>query len=173
MASVPDDAPELPVPALGGGWALRPVAEPPGSPRSRAFTAARDRDGDAPTIVLRIHRVLHHPLHACYPFGAHDLAVELDPAVGLPVDLDSVPADPAPPAALLRALVPALFAASPDCRRVIAAPDEDDVRAQDVLEAGGFRRIAEADLPGRSVVLFAAEPPGIAGLPTALDDMPH
>jgi hypothetical protein len=151
-------ATELTVPAIGGGWALRPVAEPSGAAGTRAFAASVD---GGPEIALRIHRVPHHPLRACYPFGAHDLAVDL------------VATHPLRVGALLRALVPALFAAHPDCRRVIAAPDEDDTRTQDVLEAGGFLRITEADLPDRSVVLFAAEPPGLARLSTALDDMPH
>ncbi|WP_327341720.1 GNAT family N-acetyltransferase [Streptomyces europaeiscabiei] len=172
MATVHDDVPAPPVPAIGGGWVLRPAAEPVGSPvhaasRTRAFAASLD---GGPEIALRIHHVLRHPLRACYPFGAHDLAVDLD--LPEPSPPGPTPA-PDPASALLRELVPALFAATPDCRRVIAAPDEHDTRAQDVLKAGGFRRITEADLPDRSVVLFAAEPPGIAGLSTALDDMPH
>jgi hypothetical protein len=145
----------LPVPALGGGWTLRATTERSGT--SREFTASLD---GGPEIVLHIHRVRHHPLRACYPYGDHDLAVDLTVA------------EPEVPA-LLRELVPALFAASPRCRRVIAAPDERDIRAQEALEAGGFLRIAEADLPDRSVVLLVAEPPTITALSTALDDMPH
>lgn len=110
--------------------------------------------------VLRIHHVRHHPLRACYPYGAHDLAVDVT---------STAPEVPA----LLRELVPALFAKYPRCRRVIAAPDEGDVRTQEVLAAAGFLRVTEADLPGGSVVLFTAEPPSLAGLSTALDDMPH
>jgi len=121
-----------------------------------------------PELFLELHRVPGHPLRACYPFGAHDLAIGLV----LPSPDEAGPG-PGPAARLLRDLVPALFALAPRCRRVIAAPDENDTAAQLALEQGGFRRIAEADLPGGSVVLFAAEPPGIAGLSTALDDMPH
>jgi RimJ/RimL family protein N-acetyltransferase len=74
---------------------------------------------------------------------------------------------------LLRDLVRALFTAEPRCRRVIAAPDEDDTATQLLLEEGGFRRVTEADLPRGTVVLYAVEPPGLATLSTALDDMPH
>jgi hypothetical protein len=151
MATVLDDVPTAPVPALGGGWTLRPAA-------AHAYAAARD---SGPVILLGIHRVRHHPLRACYPFGAHDLVVEFRNPV----------ADPAPD--LLRELVPALFGSTPNCRRIIAAPDEDDARTQRALEAGGFSRVAEADLPAGSVVLYAAERPEIARLSTALDDMPH
>jgi hypothetical protein len=110
---------------------------------------------------LRLYRVRDHPLRACYPYGAHDLAVRL------------VRQDLAEAGRLLRDLVPALFAADPRCRRVVAAPAEDDIAAQAAFEAGGFRRVAEADLPDGSVVLYTVEPPEIAELPTALDDMPH
>lgn len=166
MATDLDDVRVPPVPAIGGGWALRRVAEPSGSPRSTARTYAAALDGGPEEILVRIQRVLHHPLRGCYPFGSHDLAVDL-------VLPEPAPSGQSPASGLLRGLGPALFAAAPNCRRVIAAPDEHDVRAQRVLEAGGFRRITEADLPDGSVVLFAVEPPGIAGLSTALDDMPH
>ncbi|MFE7273605.1 GNAT family N-acetyltransferase [Streptomyces sp. NPDC057623] len=158
MDLLSDTAPVPPVPALGGGWALRRICGPSGAD-VHGFAASH---GDGPQEVLvRVQRVWQHPLRAAYPMGAHDIAVWLDrPAPDLA-------------AGLLRALTPALFAADPRCRRVVAAPDEDDPRTQRVLEDGGFRRIAEADLPGGPVVLFAAEPPDIAGLPTAFDDMPH
>lgn len=73
----------------------------------------------------------------------------------------------------LRVLVPALFAADPHCRRLVAAPDEDDMVTQTVLEAGGFLQVAEVDLPDGSVMLFAVKRPEVACLSTALDDMPH
>lgn len=167
MATVPDDASVPPVTAIGGGWALRQVAEPPGFPHSAARTYAAALDGGPEEILVRIQRVLHHPLRACYPFGGHDLAV------GLVLPEPPPQGQTAAASGLLHELVPALFAAAPNCHRVIAAPDEHDTRAQRVLEAGGLRRITEADLPDGSVVLFAVEPPDIAGLSTALDDMPH
>ncbi|WP_371572665.1 hypothetical protein [Streptomyces sp. NBC_01314] len=181
MATLPPTAPAT---AIGGGWSLRPLDGPLGARRSaaRGYAASYgDGDGGGPEeFLVRVQRVRHHPLRACYPFGAHDLVVWLGDGDGHGGDGGSPDRDdraarvPERAAAgLLRVLAPALFAADARCRRVIAAPDEHDVRAQRVLAAGGFRRIAEADLPDGSVVLFAAEPPDIAELSTALDDMPH
>ncbi|MFK4102889.1 GNAT family N-acetyltransferase [Streptomyces sp. NPDC019531] len=176
MAIVLDAVSAPPVPTLGGGWTLRQAGDPAGvsraalsvsvpDTRTTARTYAATCDG-GPAILLEIHRVPHHTLRACYPFGAHDLAVEVVlPAPG--------PSGQAPASRLLRELVPALFAADPRCRRVVAAPAEDDSPAQRALEAAGFRRVTEADLPGGTVVLFTAEPPAVAGVSTALDDMPH
>ncbi|WP_193241936.1 GNAT family N-acetyltransferase [Streptomyces phaeolivaceus] len=169
MATAPGAPPALGEPPLGGRWMLRALAGPPsGLPRRPARTYAVRAAEGGPELFLELHRVPDHPLRACYPFGAHDLAIGL-----VPPSPDGAGPGPGPAARLLRDLVPALFALDPRCRRVIAAPDEDDTATQLVLEEGGFSRIVEADLPGGSVVLFAAEPTGIARLSTALDDMPH
>ncbi|MER6077388.1 GNAT family N-acetyltransferase [Streptomyces sp. NPDC001833] len=159
--AVVDQVPTPPEPRLGGGWTLRLLTDSPAV--SYAVTGA---DG-GPPILLRLRRVLRDPVRACYPFGAHDLVVGVVPSEGDPDAGRSMTAR------LLRVLVPALFAADPHCRRLVAAPDEDDTVTREVLEEGGFRQVAEADLPGGSVVLFAAERPEVAGLSTALDDMPH
>jgi hypothetical protein len=147
------------------GWDLRPAPHGTAWRTSRSYTALPGNGG--PALLLRVQRVADHPLRACYPYGAHDLAVRVEPAE------PSGAAGPDLTARLLGDLVPALFAAEPRCRRVVAAPDEDDTVTRDALEAGGFRRIAEADLPGGSVLLCAVEAPAVAGVPTALDDMPH
>ncbi|MGN9757283.1 hypothetical protein [Streptomyces sp. SD31] len=81
-------------------------------------------------------------------------------------DTSPSPSDPARP-------TPALFAADPHCRRIVAAPAEDDSPARLALETAGFRPVTEADLPGGTVVLYTAEPPAVMALSTALDDMPH
>ncbi|WP_200301220.1 GNAT family N-acetyltransferase [Streptomyces adelaidensis] len=159
--------------AIGDGWVLRPVDEPLGARRSAAngYTASPGDGAGPEEFLVRVQHVRHHPLRACYPYGAHDLVVRLDERgdrAGRGPLHGSESAS-----ALLRALVPALFAADARCRRVVAAPDEHDLEAQRVLAAGGLRRITEADLPDGSVVLFAVEPPDIAELSTALDDMPH
>lgn len=159
MATV-DPVPAPPEPELGGGWTLRPLTD-----RPAVAYAVTGVDG-GPPILLRLRRVLRDPVRACYPFGAHDLVVGVVPPEGDPAGRTMT-------ARLLRVLVPALFAADPHCRRLIAAPDEDDTVTQAVLEAGGFQQVAAADLPGGSVMLFAAERPEVAGLSTALDDMPH
>ncbi|MDO0911414.1 GNAT family N-acetyltransferase [Streptomyces sp. DT2A-34] len=147
-----------PEPALGG-WTLRPLDD--AGHGVHAYAVA-PRGGGTP-VELRLHRVQHHPLRACYPYGAYDIAVGLV----LVENAENMAGR------LLNDLVPALFTADPNCRRVVAAPAEDDTATQRVFEAGGFRRVAEADLPDGSVVLFTAEPSWLADLPTALDDMPH
>jgi hypothetical protein len=153
------DAPPPPEPVLGAGWTLRPLADADSG--ARAYAVAPE--GGGTEVELRLHRVQHHPLRAGYPYGAHDIVMEL-----LLVDGARNTAGQ-----LLNALIPALFHGDPLCRRVVAAPAEDDTATQTALENGGFRRVTEADLPGGSVVLFTAEPPWIADLSTALDDMPH
>ncbi|MDX2933724.1 GNAT family N-acetyltransferase [Streptomyces ipomoeae] len=155
----PLDVPPPPAPTLDGDWALRPLVTEEPAVRAYAVTPS----GGGTPVQLRLYRVQHHPLRACYPHGAHDIAVQLVPAE----------AAESPAAQLLNALVPALFTADPLCRRVVAAPAEDDTAAQAAFEAGGFRRVTEADLPTGTVVLFTTEPSWLADLPTALDDMPH
>lgn len=166
MARFPDSVPVPPEPVLGGGWTLRPAAEDAGRPRHTGRAWAVTQGGGGPVFLLRLDRVSQHPVRACYPFGAHDLVV----ALVLPEPAPSV-ADLA--SRLLRRLVPALFAADPRCRRIVAAPAQHDAVGLQALDAGGFRQVTEAELPDGDVVLCAAERPEIAELSTALDDMPH
>ncbi|MBA2949419.1 GNAT family N-acetyltransferase [Streptomyces himalayensis] len=184
--------PPPPTPCLGGGWTLRPtdpVADlalvhgwfaASGRTRSReallgelrglqAGRAARPcivSLHDEPVIYLEVHRVLHHPLRACYPVGAHDLALELVPGVPRSAGRQLI-------AHLLRDLTSALFASDPRCRRVTAAVDVEDAAAVGDFEAGGFRYVTDADLPHRSVALLVAEPSAVTTIATSLDAMPH
>lgn len=156
------DAPPVPsLPLRAAGWTLRPTTASADVSRgnARVHTATCDA---GPAVRLEIHRVPHHPLRACYPFGAHDLILSVTP-----------PTETAPITELLRSLLSALFTADPRCRRIIAAPAENDSETQRTLEAAGFRRVTEADLPDGSVVLYTAEPPAVTSVSTALDDMPH
>jgi hypothetical protein len=145
------------------GWTLRGAPDTSLSARRTTSRYAASPAGGGAEIEVVVHSVAHHPLRACYPFGAHDLAVDVVPSPGAE----------GLAARLLRELVPALFAAEPRCRRVIAAPQEDDTATQLLLEEAGFLRVTEADLPRGTVVLYAVEPPSLATMSTALDDMPH
>ncbi|MPY55949.1 GNAT family N-acetyltransferase [Streptomyces spongiae] len=151
---------------LGPDWAVHSTGAPTtvSSHAARTFAVTPVRGG--PAALVRVHRVAHHPLSACYPYGAHDLVLGL--ALAEEGSRGRLLAS-----RLLRAVVPALFAADPRCRRVVAAPDESDTVMQGVWEEGGFSRVTEADLGDASVVLFTVEPPDLAGMSTALDDMPH
>ncbi|GGV76176.1 hypothetical protein GCM10015535_07550 [Streptomyces gelaticus] len=165
----PQPAPALP--SAVGPWTLRPVPSTPpdgGLPlpapagTGRAYTALRA--GYAPAYRVEIQRVLSHPLRGCYPVGARDLLLAL------------VPLSPQPEpdtAALLDALTQALFGADPRCRRIMAAPDVEDVPALERYTAGHFRTVAEADLHEHTVTLMVVEPPRVTEVSTALDDMPH
>ncbi|MEV0185640.1 GNAT family N-acetyltransferase [Streptomyces sp. NPDC050625] len=188
----PASVPPPPIPSLGGGWTLR-LAEPvadlarihgwlsaAGAVRDperlqeelRAKLAGRATRpcvvslDDVPLIHLEVHRVLHHALRACYPVGAHDLALDLVAGDRGAVGSDLV-------ARLLPELTSALFAADPHCRRITAAPDADDAVAVRDFRAGGFRHVTEVDLPHRTAALLVAERPEISRISTALDDMPH
>ncbi len=184
--------PPPPTPCLGGGWTLRPADPAADLALVHGWFAAsgraRSRDAlqgelrgqlagraarpcivslhDEPVIYLEVHRVLHHPVRACYPVGAHDLALEL--VLGAPRSACSqLVAD------LLPELTSALFAFDPRCRRVTAAVDVEDTATVGDFEVGGFRHVTDADLPDRGVALLVAEPPEVAAIPTSLDAMPH
>ncbi|MFI9624199.1 GNAT family N-acetyltransferase [Streptomyces sp. NPDC052042] len=156
------------LPAAVGGWTLRPAPSTPvdgGLPlpaTARAYSVLRG--GSAPAFRVEVQRVLSHPLRGCYPVGARDLLLSL-----LPLSARSEPEA----AALLDALARALFGADPRCRRVMAAPDADDVPALERYAAGHFRPVAEADLRERTVTLMVVEPSRVTEVSTALDDMPH
>ncbi|MER5357571.1 hypothetical protein [Streptomyces sp. NPDC002785] len=166
MSHGPEPVPALP--ARVGVWTLRPVPSTPldgGLPlpaTARAYTARRG--GSAPAFRVEIQRVLSHPLRGCYPVGARDLLLALQPLTPQP--------EPET-AALLDALTRALFGADPHCRRIMAAPDAEDVPGQERYAAGHFRTVAEADLHERTVTLMVVEPPQVTEVSTALDDMPH
>ncbi|MFB7914960.1 GNAT family N-acetyltransferase [Streptomyces sp. NPDC056061] len=166
MSHGPEPVPALP--ADLGTWTLRPVPSTPpdgGLPlpvTARAYSARRGES--APAFRVEIQRVLSHPLRGCYPVGAQDLLLVLQPLAPQP--------EPET-AALLGALTRALFGADPRCRRIMAAPDAEDVPARERYTAGHFRTVAEADLHERTVTLMVVEPPQVTEVSTALDDMPH
>ncbi|MFF8912481.1 hypothetical protein ACF08M_03955 [Streptomyces sp. NPDC015032] len=55
----------------------------------------------------------------------------------------------------------------------MAAPDAEDVAAQERYTAGHFRTVAGADPHERIVTLMVVEPLQVTEVSTALDDMPH
>ncbi|WP_326731651.1 GNAT family N-acetyltransferase [Streptomyces phaeochromogenes] len=121
---------------------------------------------DEAVLRLGISRVLGHPLRGCYPPGARDLALDIRLA-------EAGRSGQRLALGFLRTLTPALFAADPQCRRVVAAPAAADTAVRQVFEAAGFRETGEAVLLGHSVVLLVAEPTRIVNQSVALDDMPH
>ncbi|WP_405539468.1 acetyltransferase [Streptomyces sp. NBC_00075] len=159
--------PPAPAPELGEGWTLREIG--PASAAggcTRAYLACLAGLGGEAVLRLEISRVLCHPLRGCYPPGARDLALDIRIGEAGRSGQRLAPG-------FLRTLTPALFAADPRCRRVVAAPAVADTAVRQVFDAAGFRETGEADLLGHSVVLLVAEPTRIVSQSVALDDMPH
>lgn len=155
--------PPPPLPRLATPWSLTPTDGEADAPRTgRTFVAAIDGE---PIAQVDLGRVLRLRLRACYPAGAHDLALTLTPLTGH--------SDEPRLQDLLTLLVPALFTADPHCRRIVAAPREADDAAVRTFAAAEFRHVIDAELEDVCIVLLAAEPARITGLSTALDDMPH
>ncbi|WP_194787094.1 GNAT family protein [Mycobacteroides abscessus] len=51
-----------------------------------------------------------------------------------------------------------IFEGDPACRRVVFAPDTEDVDSIEVAERAGFRMVVEVDLPGATVKILVCEP---------------
>ncbi|MFV8309476.1 GNAT family N-acetyltransferase [Mycobacteroides chelonae] len=107
---------------------------------------------------LRLRRCHSGRLRSAYPVGAHD--VQIVAVAGTPTVED-----------LCRA-VAAVYEADPACRRVVFAPDTEDVRAIEMAQQAGFRVVIEVDIPGATVKLLVHEPPWVMAGYAHLDSMP-
>lgn len=83
-------------------------------------------------------------LRNAYPVGSHDVQIVID-------------ADAATVEGLCDA-ASSIFEGDPACRRVVFAPDTDDVDSIEVAERAGFRMVVEVDLPGATVKILVCEP---------------
>ena len=172
--------PAPPLPALGGGWSARAV-DPDSfdlqlvhgwmqSPHVAAFwqqawsrelweeelrTQLRGvhslpclvgRDG-TPMLYLEIYRAARDQVARCYRALPHDLGLHV--AVG-----DLALTDRGLVRSVLPVLTEALFAADPECTRVLLEPDVRTKRAIASFHAGGFEPIGEILLPGKVALLM-------------------
>ncbi|MFG2044924.1 hypothetical protein [Dactylosporangium sp. NPDC048998] len=95
-------------------------------------------------------------LRDAYPVGEHDVEVRvLDESL-----------EPDRLTALLTAVVEAVQAADPACRKVVFAAAEGDLGRVASAEQAGFRYVVDVDLPGTSLSLLVAEPAWV----TRIDD---
>ncbi|WP_245887551.1 GNAT family N-acetyltransferase [Umezawaea tangerina] len=100
-----------------------------------------------PMLYLEIYRAARDQVARCYRALPHDLGVHV--AVG-----DLALTDRGLVRAVLPVLTAALFAADPECTRVLLEPDVRNKRAIASFQAGGFEPVGEILLPGKVALLM-------------------
>jgi RimJ/RimL family protein N-acetyltransferase len=105
-----------------------------------------------PLAYLEIYRTNRDIVSRHYPAQPHDLGVHL--AIG---DLEATGRGLG--RQLMRALVPALWAADPACTRVLVEPDAGNVAARKMFSAAGFTLLNESDLGHKRAALMVADQP--------------
>jgi len=102
---------------------------------------------DTPMLYLEIYRAARDQVARCYRARPHDIGLHV--AVG-----DLALTDRGLVRSVLPVLTEALFAADPDCTRVLLEPDVRNKRAIASFHAGGFEPIGEIMLPGKVALLM-------------------
>jgi lysine N-acyltransferase len=106
--------------------------------------AGRD---STPMLYLEIYRAARDQVARCYRALPHDIGLHV--AVG-----DLALTDRGLVRSVLPVLTEALFAADPECTRVLLEPDVRNKRAIASFHAGGFEPIGEIMLPGKVALLM-------------------
>ncbi|GAA4934565.1 GNAT family N-acetyltransferase [Actinoplanes utahensis] len=109
------------------------------------------RDG-VDLAYLEVYRTPRDVVGRYYPADHHDLGVHI--AVG-PLGATGRGLG----RELIRALVAGLFAADPECVRVVADPDARHERARRMFAGAGFAPLAEVDLGHKRAALMSYERP--------------
>jgi len=112
-------------------------------------------------VGVRVERCASGRLRDTYPAGARDLEVRIDG--GCPHDTLTE---------LLRALVDAIRAADPHCRRVVYAAAEGDRDTVAAAAVAGFRHVVDVDLGEQQLSLLVAEPGWVTATDMDLDHVP-
>ncbi|ROO84715.1 hypothetical protein EDD29_2243 [Actinocorallia herbida] len=146
--------PSLPALTPRAPWA----AEPGAWGRSRGTLLLRRPDGVRAGV--RVERCAAGRLGVAYPVGAHDVEIAVTLATG----------GTEAGAAVLDAVVEALWAADPRCRRVVFAAAEPAGAA--TARRAGFRPAAEVDLASGPVELLVREPEWVTAVDLDLDRVP-
>lgn len=128
-----------------------------GRPRS-GWETARETGAEGESTLVQVRHAIGSPLRDTYPVGANDREVAVDSGTGEG----------------LGAVLGAIFADEPACRRIVLAVPVDDEAAGARAETAGMRGIVEVDLPeGGPVMLWVAEAPDVAAQSTDIDDLPQ
>ncbi|MCP3801211.1 acetyltransferase [Allokutzneria sp. A3M-2-11 16] len=97
---------------------------------------------------LQVYRVPLDRVRPFYSYEEHDLGVHI--AIG-----DEAKTNRKLGRSILRDTCLGLFAADPECRRVVAEPDADNVMSVRAFEAAGFRSEYTIELPEKTGLLMA------------------
>lgn len=119
------------------------------------------RTGASDPVQVRISRALATEMRDAYPASAHDIVLE----IGSGPTAAEVPD-------LLAAIVAAIQAGDPACRRTILPIAIGDLPFQRAAEEAGFRYVVDVDIDDREVVLFVAEPHWVTEVDMDLDRVP-
>ncbi|WP_326596182.1 GNAT family N-acetyltransferase [Streptomyces sp. NBC_01803] len=143
-------------PVVDASWRLAGPAE------GTAAHLRRQLDGDGrsrpclgvleglPMSYWEIYRADLDPLARYYPSRLHDTGVHL--LIGSAEDRGRGLGS-----ALLRGVVGLVLRHRPRCARVVAEPDVRNAASLAAFRAAGFRRTADADLPGKRAALMVAD----------------
>lgn len=113
-------------------------------------------DGE-PRGTVTTRRALTSALRTSYPGAEHDQVLE--------------PSGSAP-AEAVQLVAEALFAAHPECRRLVLAAPVDDLAQIDRAERAGLRYVVDVDLPGQELSLLAAEPDWVLAESRGINTIP-
>lgn len=97
-------------------------------------------------------------LRNAYPVSSHDVQIVIDAGAATVEDLCGAASS--------------IFEGDPACRRVVFAPDADDVDSIEVAERAGFRMVVEVDLPGATVKILVCEPQWVTDGYVELNSVP-
>ncbi|MFF0543191.1 hypothetical protein ACFYTF_10165 [Nocardia thailandica] len=150
MTAVP-----LKVPALLPPWSS---AAPTHGTTTVSLTA-QNRDGR--TAHIQLQRCTVGRLRYAYPTGEHDIEIQITQGENAPLSAD-----------LISAVVAAIEAAEPRCRRIVLPVPVaalDDIAA---AEQAGLRPVVEVDLPDAELVLLVVEPAWVRGEGGNADQVP-
>ncbi|MBV6760411.1 hypothetical protein [Rhodococcus opacus] len=127
------------------------------------------RHADGADLTVELQRCARGRLRNAYPVSSHDLEVQVGGAESTDVLTAS-----------LGAVVTAIEAAEPQCRRIVYAVDTDGSFSGAVgrlsviaaAEAAGFRYVVDVDLADAELSLLVAEPRWVTEVDMDLDHVP-
>lgn len=118
-----------------------------------------------PSVAVEVQRCVSGRLRNSYPVAAHDIEVRVSDAESSEALTE-----------VLVAVVRAVRAADPDCRKVVYAVDRGpQPRARATVsaaEAAGFRYVVDVDITDAELSLLVSEPDWVTRVDMYLDRVP-